>query len=165
LRLQAQQYLGYSGLPLHKCKVLVTGGRNYSDVAHVHEVLNTLYIDRGPLVIIQGGATGADFIAKSWATIAYNCEEITVKAEWDKYGKAAGHIRNKKMLDLHTPDLVMAFPGGAGTANMTRQASKNGYTVCSSIGWLELAREIIKTPEYKSYSDCIKNDEKPGYIR
>ena len=135
------------------CKVLVTGGRNFTDIKHVHEVLETIKIDRGPLMIIQGGATGADFIAKMWAMNDPDCEEITVKANWEKYGKRAGRERNQKMLDDHTPDLVMAFPGGRGTADMTKRASASGFTVCSSKGWLKLSKQIMSSKDYKSFKD------------
>jgi UDP-N-acetylmuramoylalanine-D-glutamate ligase len=53
----------------------------------------------------------------------------TYEADWDTHGKAAGPIRNKRMLDEGKPDLVVAFPGGRGTANMISQARKAGVEV------------------------------------
>ena len=50
-------------------------------------------------------------------------------ADWNSYGKAAGPIRNKQMLDEGKPDVVIAFPGGTGTANMIMQATKAGVKV------------------------------------
>jgi hypothetical protein len=44
-------------------------------------------------------------------------------ADWDKYGKLAGPIRNREMLEQNNPELVVAFPGGNGTADMVRQAA------------------------------------------
>lgn len=49
-------------------------------------------------------------------------------AEWDKHGKAAGFIRNQDMLDSGV-DVVVAFPGGRGTADMVRRARKAGVEV------------------------------------
>ena len=43
-------------------------------------------------------------------------------ADWQKYGRAAGPIRNKQMLDEGSPDLVIAFAGGRGTENMVKQS-------------------------------------------
>lgn len=43
-------------------------------------------------------------------------------AQWDIYGKQAGVLRNLQMITEGKPDVVVAFPGGAGTANMVRQA-------------------------------------------
>ena len=50
---------------------------------------------------------------------------MEMPADWTKHGKAAGPIRNQKMLD-ECPDLVVAFPGGKGTADMVRRAMKAG---------------------------------------
>lgn len=80
------------------------------------------------VTIIQGGATGADNLAVDWAIVNW-CVYETYEAEWDKYGKRAGPIRNKKMLDEGKPDLVVAFPGGKGTANMVKLAEEAGVKV------------------------------------
>ena len=53
----------------------------------------------------------------------------TFEADWDRHGKAAGPIRNKQMLDEGKPDLVVAFEGGKGTANMIAQAEAAGVRV------------------------------------
>ena len=55
--------------------------------------------------------------------------------DWEKHGRAAGPIRNKLMLDEGRPDLVVAFPGGRGTANMVKQAS------AASVEVIEVRRE------------------------
>lgn len=79
-------------------------------------------------MIIHGAATGAD----EWAAkIAHN-EGIPTcgfPARWDIQRKAAGPIRNKRMLDVAEPHLVVAFPGGRGTANMVKQAKARGIEV------------------------------------
>lgn len=67
--------------------------------------------------IIEGGATGADTIAGWWAGVN-QVTRTTVPANWKKHGKSAGPIRNQAMLALR-PDLVIAFPGGKGTKQMT----------------------------------------------
>jgi hypothetical protein len=51
---------------------------------------------------------------------------VTVPADWQKHGTAAGPIRNKQMIVSGKPDLVLAFPGGRGTADMSRRAEKHG---------------------------------------
>lgn len=50
-------------------------------------------------------------------------------ANWDAHGRAAGAIRNKQMLLEGKPDLVIAFPGGRGTADMVRRAQEAGVVV------------------------------------
>ena len=54
---------------------------------------------------------------------------LAFPAEWKKHGKAAGPIRNRKMLQDGKPDLVLAFPGGRGTANMVELATDAGIRV------------------------------------
>lgn len=100
-------------------RILVCGGRTYSDWERVKYVLDCV---RPTIeVIIQGGAKGADALAKQWAKERHlPCEEFL--ADWSKYGKRAGHLRNTQMLVAGKPDLVIAFPGGKGTANMIAQA-------------------------------------------
>ena len=64
--------------------------------------------------IIEGYAKGADTLAGEWA-LARNIHLLTYPANWRKDGKAAGPIRNVRMLEEGHPDLVLAFPGGRGT--------------------------------------------------
>ena len=100
-------------------RVLVCGGRDFTDYGLLCKILEEI----GPTVIIAGGARGADTLAKIWArSNSIDYEEY--RAEWEKYDKAAGPIRNKKMLEEGNPDLVVAFPGGSGTANMIMLSKK-----------------------------------------
>jgi hypothetical protein len=47
-------------------------------------------------------------------------------ADWATHGKMAGWLRNQQMLDEGKPDLVVAFSGGRGTADMVRRTKKAG---------------------------------------
>lgn len=78
--------------------------------------------------IITGGAKGVDSAAIDWAVVNW-CEFKEYLADWRKHGKAAGPIRNQQMLDEEKIDLVVAFPGGSGTADMVRRARKAGIPV------------------------------------
>lgn len=109
-------------------RVLVCGGRCFDDEGLVETTLN----DLGVTHIIEGGATGADMLACKWAraNLGGGSEHISqFKARWDAYGKAAGPIRNQEMLDKGKPDLVVAFAGGRGTADMVRRAKRVGIPV------------------------------------
>ena len=92
-------------------RVLVCGGRAYDDRDALFAALDRLHSERGIAVLIAGGAQGADTLAVEWAQARGIRTEVYM-AEWDKYGRAAGPIRNKQMLDEGLPDLVIAFPGG-----------------------------------------------------
>lgn len=102
-------------------KILVCGGRDFRDDVYVDEVLHH-YLDIVTM-IIHGGARGADTLAGYWAG-DHDIPCLRVPAKWQK-GKAAGYIRNKQML-TYGPDLVIAFPGGRGTANMVQLAKESG---------------------------------------
>mgnify|MGYP001127612015 CR=1 FL=1 len=112
--------------------ILICGGRGFDDWPLFKKVIGE-HVGRfrgknSNILIIQGGAKGADFLARIYA----NCVGFSHKefpADWKKYGKAAGSIRNQQMLDEGRPDLVIAFPGGNGTADMVRRAKKAGVMV------------------------------------
>lgn len=71
---------------------------------------------------------GADLIADEWAVVNWIApKEFPV--EWERYGLAAGPIRNQKMLDEGKPDLVVALPGGRGTDDMISRAEKAGVPI------------------------------------
>jgi hypothetical protein len=78
--------------------------------------------------IIHGGARGADSMAGEFANET-GIEEIVFPADWKMYGRRAGPIRNQQMLDEGKPDLVVAFPGGRGTADMVGRARTAGIEV------------------------------------
>ena len=105
-------------------RVLVCGGRDYNDAQKVYEVLCSL----SPSTIIHGHAAGADDLADSWAK-ANHVRVMPFSADWGVFGKSAGPIRNKQMLEEGKPDIVVAFPGGKGTANMVKLAREAGIPV------------------------------------
>ncbi len=110
-------------------KVLVCGGRDFNDALTLGSWLGGIHKNNGPItLLIEGGARGADHMAAEFA----KWQGIPVKtfpADWDTHGNAAGPIRNKQMLDEGKPDLVVAFDGGIGTANMVKQARAAGVKV------------------------------------
>lgn len=112
-------------------KVLVCGGRDFRDSGQVHFELNRIHSgDRGPIkVLIHGAARGADTIAADWARAKGGIKVLSFPADWQKHGLAAGPLRNQQMLDEGKPDLVVAFPGGKGTADMVRRAVGAFYAV------------------------------------
>jgi hypothetical protein len=82
------------------------------------------------------GSPDADCWAREWAHGQTPAQEVTlvsVPADWEKWGTAAGPKRNQMMLD-QKPDIVLAFPGGRGTADMIARAEQAGVEVIK-IGW------------------------------
>lgn len=109
-------------------RVLVCGGRNYHDKLHVYRTLDGLHKRLMIDVLIEGDAFGVDRIAGYWAR-KNGIDNLKYRADWAKHGHAAGPIRNQKMLEEGRPDLVVAFPGGRGTADMVRRALDAGVGV------------------------------------
>lgn len=104
-------------------RVLVCGGRDYGDAARVFSVLDEFHGGSRITAVVTGAAPGADTLAERWARE----RRIPVErypADWKAHGRAAGPIRNARMLDEARPDAVVAFPGGRGTADMVSRATK-----------------------------------------
>lgn len=107
-------------------KVLICGDRNWTDEQAIRHVIKRL---KSGDVVIEGEARGADKIARDLAMRA----EISVDhyhAQWSRYGRAAGPIRNKRMLEEGRPDIVIAFhedlERSVGTKHMVSIAVKAG---------------------------------------
>lgn len=110
-------------------KVLVCGGRDFNDAMTLGSWLGGIHKNNGPItLLIEGGARGADFMAKEFAKWM-GIPVKTFEADWNRHGKRAGPLRNKQMLEEGKPDLVVAFEGGKGTANMVEQAKAAGVKV------------------------------------
>lgn len=118
-------------------RVLVTGGRTFLDIKWLWGGLDLLHdtLPGGITEIIEGGASGADIRAQWWGE-RNNVPVTEVRADWEKHGAGlkmgqknpAGMIRNNEMLKLD-PDIVLATPGGRGTAHMVDIAKRRGLRV------------------------------------
>lgn len=116
-------------------RVLVCGGREFNDAALMWATLNEQHATDVFTLVIHGGARGADYMAGLWASET-GIEVKVFPADWNRHRKAAGPLRNQQMLAEGKPDLVIAFPGGAGTADMVRRANAAGVEVIKIRGWL-----------------------------
>ena len=107
-------------------RLLVCGSRDWTN----KEVIREEIVKLNPSVIIEGGARGADKIAREIA-IELEIDVMEYPAEWDKYEEGAGPIRNQQMLDEAYPNLVLAFPlpDSRGTWDMIRRARAAGIEV------------------------------------
>lgn len=113
--------------------VVVCGDRNWKRTDIIERELRKLPADT---LIIHGAARGADTLGK------FVAERIGLKvindgkgfpADWKRYGKAAGPIRNQQMIDEGKPDLVLAFHENInesrGTKDMVARARGIGIKV------------------------------------
>lgn len=115
--------------------IMVTGGRDYDDTNVIAEALGN-YSSLGT-ILLNGGAKGADFYARRYWHQVAELPYVTMPAPWHRVGKPAGQLRNMAMVAGNSiapygklvPDVVLAFPGGKGTAGAVKAAVKAGIEV------------------------------------
>ena len=105
-------------------KIVVGGCRNYNDYeafkSHLDEIIKN---KNDEITIISGHCSGVDLMGERYAE--ENGFKIAIfLPEWEKYGRAAGPIRNEKM--VNAADLVIAFWDGKskGTKSLIKYAEK-----------------------------------------
>lgn len=125
-------------------RVLVTGSRNWKDFRRVWGVLTALaesYHAQGctEMVVVHGGATGADEFAHSWVTrLEYTgpmgVRVEVVRADWEKHGRAAGHMRNRELVDRGA-DACVAFLAVCSAPRCARPDPhySHGATACRDL--------------------------------
>ena len=118
-------------------RILVCGGRDFSDRDLVFRTLDAVLKKHGDSVAIIHGAcpTGADNFAEEWAKdrqVPY----IGVPARWKAEGRASGPKRNNRMRDTTMPDACIAFCGGRGTRGMVALMREVGIEPWL-VGWNE----------------------------
>lgn len=116
--------------------VLVTGGRFWKRRDETFQYLSLLHKQYCITLIVHGDAEGADSLANEWAItndVPIASYSVT-QEEWETLGRSAGCIRNQFMLDQHEIDLVVAFPGERGTADMIARAEKTDIDV---VRWVD----------------------------
>lgn len=130
--------------------VLVTGGREFAERADreqsrreydsLCDALWELHRQHGITCVVHGYARGADSVAREWADRRVS-EDLGIsvmgfRADWHGEGKAAGAIRNGRMVawvkarvDAGETAMVLACPGGKGTTDCVKKARRAGLKV------------------------------------
>lgn len=113
-------------------RVLVCGDRNWNNGQLIREKLAEIMAGPGIEVLIEGEARGADIMSRQAAESLGIPQGSILRfpADWNKNGKAAGPIRNRKQLNDGKPDLGLAFhndlANSKGTKDMVRLLLKAG---------------------------------------
>jgi len=107
-------------------RILICGDRNWTNFKVIENYILTLPLGT---IIIEGDCRGADKIS-GYLARQHGFNVVRVSAKWEKYGLAAGPIRNQEMLDTYKPNLVVAFHNhiedSKGTKDMIERASRYG---------------------------------------
>ena len=109
--------------------IIICGSRTFADWKLIRDLIDSLPDDT---IVVHGAARGADLIAGACAK-QRGLEVHEHPAEWDRFGKRAGFLRNAEMLEKERPVYVYAFTGNLatskGTRDMVRRAREAGVPV------------------------------------
>lgn len=113
-------------------RVIIAGTRDFKDYELLKSYCDYMLSNKADsgeeIVIISGGASGADALGEKYAKErGYSLRQFP--AQWDKYGRQAGPMRNREM--AANADALIAFWDGKsrGTKNMINEAQKRGLKV------------------------------------
>lgn len=146
-------------------RVVVTGGRKFTDGARIEADLRAL-LPLGLQRVAQGGARGADGLARATACRLHDesgaIEVAVYFADWEAYGHRAGPLRNIQMLEAERPDLVLAYPDpdSRGTWHCVREALKRGVPV---VLWGSGAKDgphVVRLSRMRDVSISLPNGTK-----
>lgn len=118
-------------------RILVTGSRKWTNVDLLEEMILGFAKHQEDITIVHGGAMGADRMASNLAQ-KMNWDEEIWFADWNLHGRAAGPIRNKKMVESK-PDLVLGFVvkgnsrGTESCINFARDAGLNFVVITNEM--------------------------------
>lgn len=115
---------------IKKFKVIIAGSRDFDDYQLLKSKVDKILSNKRKthqIIIISGTARGADRLGERYAKESGFEPPIKMPADWDKYGKKAGHIRNQEMLDI--ADAVIVFwdgktPGSKNMISITQKSKK-----------------------------------------
>ena len=119
--------------------IIICGDRHWKDVGIIDEYIRSLHSDTR---VITGGGTGADTIAEN-ARIKYGLDGEVYDANWTIFGRAAGPIRNRRMIINEFPYLIVGFHDNISRSRGTRdtllRAKRRGiqYQIRKSDGSVE----------------------------
>lgn len=98
-------------------KVIIAGGRSFSDYNLLREVCDHMLQNQIEVEIVSGKARGADALGEKYAKEkGYTIKEFP--ADWEKYKKAAGYIRNKEMAKYADAAIVFWDGNSKGSKHM-----------------------------------------------
>ena len=111
-------------------RVAIVGSREIEEMQLLREAIGDSKFDITH--VISGGARGVDTLAEAWAKT--NRIPITIfYADWEKYGKGAGHIRNAEVVRHSQAMIAIRYDVSRGTQNAIEQAKEQGISVFEKV--------------------------------
>ena len=122
---------------VHLVRIIICGGRHFNDYERLEAVMNEIVeeynLSLKDIEIVNGHCEGADRLGELWAS-KHGAECTVFPAEWGKYGRAAGPVRNTNMVEYVAQSkqpIVVAFVNERtkGTWDTVRKAKKKEFKV------------------------------------
>lgn len=119
--------------------MIIAGSRTGFTFSDVSEAMRNSGLDVEVTEVVSGTARGVDRLGEEWA----NKNNIPIKrfpADWEGEGRAAGHIRNRRMGDYADALLVLIYNDSRGSTGMMNYAKQKGlkvYVVTKHEGWAD----------------------------
>ena len=105
-------------------KVIIAGGRDFNNFSLLKEKCNEILVNQKDIQVVSGGANGADRLGEKYAAQrGYRIQQFL--ANWSKYGKSAGYIRNKQMAEYACALIAFWGKKSKGTKHMIDLAKKH----------------------------------------
>lgn len=120
-----------------KARIIICGGRHFNDYEALESLVNSALTEKGldsnEVEIVSGHCEGADMLGELYAE-KHGIVCKAFPAEWEKYGRAAGPIRNSQMIEYASESaipIVVAFvsPRTKGTTDTVNKAIKRGFSI------------------------------------
>lgn len=97
--------------------VVIAGSRGITNKEFIRKEMNNLWREIGPFRLVSGMARGVDRISRDIA-VAAGVEVIEMPADWDRYGRRAGYLRNVEMAKIADYGLILWDGQSRGTQHM-----------------------------------------------
>ena len=120
-----------------KARIIICGGRHFNDYNALESLVDSVFVEKGltnnEVEIVSGHCEGADMLGEMYAkNHGIVCK--VYPAEWTKYGRAAGPIRNSQMIEYASESsipIVVAFvsPRTKGTIDTIIKAKEKEFSV------------------------------------
>ena len=140
--------------------VIVSGGRDYGEIDRMWKLLDEIHKTRTISLLCHGACKygGADLHAENWAK-SREVDYLGMPAKFSALGPSGGPQRNASLLKYCSPDLVLCFPGGKGTADMQRKAQKAGvWTIDLSKKYKLTRSKLINLGRKAADTDQTRRD-------
>jgi hypothetical protein len=144
-------------------RIIFCGDREWTDHSWIRMVMSALKTNLKRFVVIEGEAFGADVLSKECAQ-DLGLHVVRYPANWNKYGKAAGPIRNRQMVIEGNATAVIAFhndiANSFGTKDMVTYARKQSLPVWLCTDGPDALRTFIITLQESQAQKLLSSNHK-----